>query len=911
MTRAVGNSQVINASTSHPHATTTNRRSFSSIGLVRSQANLPLVGSEIRRASASNKLAPPRGLSDTAASFTTNEDGTITSSQNSSESATASPQEMTRRLCSIPVGSMAVSDFEAAMELIHLFLTTTTTNDDDDDENSVFSPEESVQYSFPLLERILQEIEATVLIHNPTKDQNNKTKAHTKNHLPNNNTSSSILNQISVSHKQHLKHSTKSLTKDVVLNWQRQWRRRELSRDTEFTPHHVWQVVENWRQCSRRLSMPPPGKQPPYTYSLLRKFHPLIQSYNAILEEISNTTTAMSTTHETNRRKTSTTTSNNHKQAADQIQAILDPLLQVQQEDMDILLAARVLRKGSDHHPTADPNPNHHHSMLCLAWPNTTTYEIVLSAWLDHGRLDKVLPILDGILQQQHFGAVPVPPESRLRFNSPIFEKALQTCVDHLHLSQQKQAGAWADKVMHRMETFYDRELLSQMPHVGHYTQVIQAWAKSGHPQATTRAMDILNMLIEKATRQKQKELAPDISTYHAVLHTMTRTGDNMPEAEAFLAMLCSKYTRGKSRVQPDAKAFGTVLDGWSRTTPLRPDAGEKCESLLRIMEDMYRQDPSALRRLRPDGVCYAATMHAYTASGNPSAPVECERLFQELLEKDIEPSTKLYGTLIDAWAKVGEVDRAASILGYMCQEYQKRIDGALDGNKDAAEPDVHCFNILLNAYAQSSDVIAGREASRLLQKMWELDDRQEFNNVRPNSISYSSVINAWAKSGHADAGEEAEALLDELHAKYDETGGDHGLKPSAIAYNSVINAWAKCGNYQRAKKVFSRMNYKGGNGSSHSSSVEASDHNKDAAYRNVRSYNSLLDALSRSDEPNKGEKADSCIFAMEVRNIKPDKTTYMLAHKCWHRNGVWNCDKTEFRLQILKEKIEQSEQQK
>jgi hypothetical protein len=63
---------------------------------------------------------------------------------------------------------------------------------------------------------------------------------------------------------------------------------------------------------------------------------------------------------------------------------------------------------------------------------------------------------------------------------------------------------------------------------------------------------------------------------------------------------------------------------------------------------------------------------------------------------------------------------------------------------------------------------------------------------------------------------------------------------------------------------------------------------------------------VNQDENFHKGEIADSILLAMEYRGVKPNITTYGLAHKCWHRptNGPYPCDKAGLRLQILKDKI-------
>ena len=66
----------------------------------------------------------------------------------------------------------------------------------------------------------------------------------------------------------------------------------------------------------------------------------------------------------------------------------------------------------------------------------------------------------------------------------------------------------------------------------------------------------------------------------------------------------------------------------------------------------------------------------------------------------------------------------------------------------------------------------------------------QMYEDLYPDTISYSSVISSYARSGRDDAGDRAEELLQRSLKLYNE--GQYRLKPDSITFISVLDALSK-----------------------------------------------------------------------------------------------------------------------
>ena len=140
-----------------------------------------------------------------------------------------------------------------------------------------------------------------------------------------------------------------------------------------------------------------------------------------------------------------------------------------------------------------------------------------------------------------------------------------------------------------------------------------------------------------------------------------------------------------------------------------------------------------------------------------------------------MEPNTLTYGSLLNVFAKAGDVPRAAHALGVMCTNYST-------GKGDKAEPNVQCFTIVLDAFAKSSRSDSGEGAAALLRRM----EVSEMPNVAPTAYSYNAVINAWARSRRQDSGRQAERLLREMQEKVGL--GEKSFAPRVVSFLSAAD---------------------------------------------------------------------------------------------------------------------------
>jgi len=100
-----------------------------------------------------------------------------------------------------------------------------------------------------------------------------------------------------------------------------------------------------------------------------------------------------------------------------------------------------------------------------------------------------------------------------------------------------------------------------------------------------------------------------------------------------------------------------------------------------------------------------------------------------------VRPDSVTYSTVMNAWARAGQPDRAARILRAMFDDY-------LSGNP-TAKPDVQCFNTVLKAYTQSEYHDVPERAEEFFHGIRSLA-KQGGVDIEPDTFTYSAC--EWGK---------------------------------------------------------------------------------------------------------------------------------------------------------------------
>lgn len=308
-------------------------------------------------------------------------------------------------------------------------------------------------------------------------------------------------------------------------------------------------------------------------------------------------------------------------------------------------------------------------------------------------------------------------------------------------------------------------------PSIKIYNAVMHVWAKAGQPQ---NAELMLRDLCEKAF--DSGSCMPDQISFTTVIDAWAKSG--RPEApdrgEEVLALLqqfsdfCFQRT-----ARPNAITLTAVMNCWAKSS--RKEAPDRAEAILRRMIRSYKDgDPE----LRPSLVSFNTCMNAWAQSGHASSPEEVERLCQDLIDFGLQPDSATFMARINAWASVRRrdeiecADRALEVFEELVkagvspsEHHYNRVMVTLsrcsDGHRAQAlldhmiknsQPTMFSYHCVLSAWARQCSVQGASQCERILNFMEEKD-----------IVSYNTAIGAWAKSKSHLAMEKAEELLQQI----------------------------------------------------------------------------------------------------------------------------------------------------
>jgi len=218
------------------------------------------------------------------------------------------------------------------------------------------------------------------------------------------------------------------------------------------------------------------------------------------------------------------------------------------------------------------------------------------------------------------------------------------------------------------------------------------------------------------------------------------------------------------------------------------------------------------------------------------------------------------YNALLQAYAYHGRAEEAEDVLEDVI------LASGADSTARNVEPNIGTFNTVLAAWSRSNAEDAPERAQALLMRLYDPYDWGALDGIAPDATTFNTVLACWAKSKRPDACKEAYSLLQQM--KRWSRDGLHGAQPDAFAYSTVLDSYAKLGQASNAEEVFQDLldSYRNGN---------------EACRPNLYTLTPLLQAWTKSDAPNRIEKAEQVMQLMRdlwsegILNEGPDRAAY------------------------------------
>jgi pentatricopeptide repeat protein len=161
-------------------------------------------------------------------------------------------------------------------------------------------------------------------------------------------------------------------------------------------------------------------------------------------------------------------------------------------------------------------------------------------------------------------------------------------------------------------------------PNTVSYNTVMDAWARSKHPDAALRAQALFDELL-KNYQGGDQGMKPSCQSFGTMITAWGRSKskDAAAKAQALFDDMLARHKSGDTDLQPGVVQYTALIDVWARA-----GAPERAEQILRDM------DSSGNVGVKPDVVSYTAVMNAWSRSSESDAVHRTQALFDELMQK-------------------------------------------------------------------------------------------------------------------------------------------------------------------------------------------------------------------------------------------------------------------------------------
>lgn len=287
-------------------------------------------------------------------------------------------------------------------------------------------------------------------------------------------------------------------------------------------------------------------------------------------------------------------------------------------------------------------------------------------------------------------------------------------------------------EILNTMEQFGMTDALS-------YSAAMQAWAKSGLPQAPMEAEALLKKMMPR--------IAPNIQAYEALMdaHARSPRGSSTRIFDLLSHVEKLSYTKV---MRPTARTYGAALLYLALNRS--PDTTNQAEVLMQRM---------AQHGVTPTHHIHSLLLTVYASDLNDAeAGRKAVRALNRMKESGEIPNIHVYTAAITALANHRDIELAKE----MWKEAQS----------SGHEVTVVLLNAFLNALRQEGTTESAMEAETML--------RSYMKSHEPNETTISTVMSAWAQLGRVDR---TLALFNEMKRDYPTLCNLH-------VYTTMINAY-------------------------------------------------------------------------------------------------------------------------
>jgi len=278
---------------------------------------------------------------------------------------------------------------------------------------------------------------------------------------------------------------------------------------------------------------------------------------------------------------------------------------------------------------------------------------------------------------------------------------------------ESEQAAVYAENILDRLFQDYDEVLKSEGEHSAYaaelkpnnivFNSVIDAWARSGSPDAGNKAEALLHRM-EVLSRMDEYDVRADTISFNTCIKAWCNSGKPL-KAEEVLAKLETnpqypKRNGGVLVVRPNRLSYNSVINAWAKSS--MPEAAVRAEDLLLRMIKSFKSE--AFSTITPDAVTFASVLNALAKSRT---------------------------TIMKA-------EKCGAILKAMIDLHED--DGSYD-----SKPNIVCYNTVLNACAFSARGNPEERRNALKTAVEIFNQMRGGKYVSPNAVSYGNMLKCCA----------------------------------------------------------------------------------------------------------------------------------------------------------------------
>ena len=491
-------------------------------------------------------------------------------------------------------------------------------------------------------------------------------------------------------------------------------------------------------------------------------------------------------------------------------------------------------------------------------------YHLVIECWIKSNVKDAIKPAEHLLRELLNRGKILLPYDIDGEAIGHV-NSSFALVVHTLLRMDDEQSVEKANSLIKRIQSLYNNTKCGLEPNVTALNAILNALCHSNDENSAREAKDLLWEMVKMHQSDTKCDMEPSTTSFAVVIHHLAKLGD-IGGARDILQWMVRLHEDGTISVQPDIFCFNSLLDGLGKTSS--QTAAQEIEDILTEMEDTGGG-------LRPDRLSYTCCIHAYARLGDAEkAEYILRRMINayEMGNEGARPDVTAFGACVDAWARTSSggtmhgAERAEALVSLQEELYR-------EGSGDDMAPTVALYNALINAWAHSKATKSDGKAFDVLERMENFD-------IKPNTTTFNAILTALARSGSGEAAvDKAEMTLKQMENSDD-------VIPDVITYNSYLDCLARNGTSNatnRVKDTLMRMENRG---------IDP----------NRRTYNTAINVLAKSDDVDGARMATEILVMMEVSNddsIRPDSRTYGAAINAWSRSS--DPKRAEMSLEIYK----------